>query len=662
MIGQTLNNRYKITKLLGQGGMGEVYLAIDEKSKQEVAVKILARQLVTNQGLIDRFKREAETLQKLEHPNIVKFIDAFENESQYVIVMEYVSGGNLQDLIKQGRLPIEDAKRIALELCDALIRSHHLNIIHRDIKPENVLLTDDGKPKLADFGVARLNEGSHMTRTGTQVGTPFYMSPEAWEGKSLNAQTDIWSLGVMLFEMLTGQVPFEGDTGAVVMNKVLTSQPPDINKLRKEVPIGIANIVVGMLVRDKKQRYESIRQVAADLEKGKSSITIVHTPNNSKTVITEKPRKLRFGIIGIVVLALVVLWGISNNLNLFSSNSTTQLASTLSSTPKATLVEFTFTPTVTLSPTVSPTPTPTQIPTSVLRPDNIENLTMISEFGKHANSLAFSPDSKYIVAGGMLDNTVRIWDVETGEMLQEFIGHSKSVEIVAFSPLGDMVASGSSDNTVRLWDISTQSEIFSLTDENAILSNGINGIDFSPDGRLLAWSPSGFSINTLLSRIANGTLLRKLDGYFLAFSPDGNYILTTLGVESVQLQLVNDGTFIFSLEGHTDNVRTAAFSADGNFIVTAGSNDRRLALWNAKDGSLLNIFVGGYAGYADNVAFSIDNKIIVSGGWDRGSTKFWDHDGNLLRTISAGSCFAFSPDGKLFATCIGGKIQIWTIP
>ena len=109
MIGQTLNNRYKIIKLLGQGGMGEVYLANDEKNKQEVAVKILAGQLVTNQGLIDRFKREAETLQKLDHPNIVKFIDAFENESQYVIVMEYVSGGTLQDLIKQGRLPIEDA-------------------------------------------------------------------------------------------------------------------------------------------------------------------------------------------------------------------------------------------------------------------------------------------------------------------------------------------------------------------------------------------------------------------------------------------------------------------------------------------------------------------------------------------------------------------------
>ena len=202
MIGQKLNNRYTIASLLGEGAMGEVYLATDEQTGQQVAVKILAR-------------------------------------------------------------------RIALELCDSLIRSHHLNIIHRDIKPENVLLTKDGKPKLADFGVARLNEGTRMTRTGTQVGTPYYMSPEAWEGQTIDAQADIWSLGVMLFEMLAGQLPFGGDTGASVMNKVLTTHPPDLKKLRAEVSPDVAKIVSRMLTRDKKRRYLTMRQVAVDLESGK---------------------------------------------------------------------------------------------------------------------------------------------------------------------------------------------------------------------------------------------------------------------------------------------------------------------------------------------------------------------------------------------------------
>ena len=266
MVGQKLNNRYTITTLLGEGGMGEVFLASDEQTGQQVAVKILARQLITHPELIERFRREAETLRKLDHPNIVKFVDAFEHEGQYVIVMECLAGGSLHDLIKKGPLPIEQARQIVLDLCDALIRTHRLNIIHRDLKPENVLLAEDGTPKLADFGVARLNEGTRMTRSGTQVGTPYYMSPEAWEGKTLDAQADIWSLGIVFFEMLTGQVPFGGDTGASVMNKVLTTQPPDLNKLRSEVPLALTQIIKRMLTRDKKQRYSTMRQLAAELE------------------------------------------------------------------------------------------------------------------------------------------------------------------------------------------------------------------------------------------------------------------------------------------------------------------------------------------------------------------------------------------------------------
>jgi eukaryotic-like serine/threonine-protein kinase len=304
MIGEILNNRYKIISLLGEGAMGEVYLASDEQAGQQVAVKILARQLITNPDLIQRFKREAETLRKLDHPNIVKFLETFEYEGQYVIVMEYLPSGSLHELIKKDRLPIEHARSIALELCDALIRSHHLNIIHRDIKPENVLLTEDGKPKLADFGVARLSEGTRMTRSGVQVGTPFYMSPEAWEGKTLEAQADIWSLGVMLFEMLAGQVPFGGDTGASVMNKVLTTPPPDLKKLRADTPPGLVNIVSRMLTRDRKRRYQTMREVAVDLERAR--------PSNTSPVMPSQPSRLITGVFLIAIILFGAWLGLSN--------------------------------------------------------------------------------------------------------------------------------------------------------------------------------------------------------------------------------------------------------------------------------------------------------------------------------------------------------------
>lgn len=190
-IGDTLNNRYAVTARIGKGAMGTVYRAADSQTNQEVAIKVISRDLSLNPEMMERFRREGEALQQLRHPNIVSFVDAFQHEEQYVIVMEYVGGGSLHELIKQGPLPINRARQIALELCDALIRTHRLNILHRDIKPENVLLADDGTPKLTDFGVAKLmSQATRLTGAGTQIGTPYYMCPEAWEGRLLNAQVD----------------------------------------------------------------------------------------------------------------------------------------------------------------------------------------------------------------------------------------------------------------------------------------------------------------------------------------------------------------------------------------------------------------------------------------------------------------------------------------
>ena len=278
MIGQTLNNRYTILARLGRGAMGTVYRATDTQSGRDVALKIISSELAVDPAMLERFKREGEALRQLKHVNIVGYIDAFQHDEQAVIVMEHVEGGSLYDVIKKGPLPIEYAIQIALDLCDALIRSHRLKIIHRDIKPENILIDNDGTPKLADFGVARLSEGTRMTRSGMQVGTPYYMSPEAWEGKTLDAQADIWSLGVVLFEMLSGQVPFGGDTPLAVMTKISTTPPPDLRKLRADVPAGLVRIIGRMLTRNKQRRYQTMREVAVDLERGQQSTTPVPIP------------------------------------------------------------------------------------------------------------------------------------------------------------------------------------------------------------------------------------------------------------------------------------------------------------------------------------------------------------------------------------------------
>ncbi len=316
-IGLTLNQRYTITGRIGKGGMGVVYRAADSLTGQEVAVKVLSSDLSPDPDMLERFRREGEALRQLRHPNIVGFVDMFPHEGQHVIVMEFVPGGSLHGLIKrEGLLPLDRARRLALELCDALTRAHHLNIIHRDIKPENILIDADGTPKLTDFGLARLiGEGTRLTGTGTLLGTPYYMSPEAWEGKPLDAQADIWSLGVVLYEVLTGSVPFGGETLAAVMNKVLTAPLPDMPTLRADLPEGWVQIVNQMLVRDKASRYQSIREVAADLERGHPLQTPQPAPPASDLatpVAAEAPRRrvispLLLGGIGGAVILLVML-------------------------------------------------------------------------------------------------------------------------------------------------------------------------------------------------------------------------------------------------------------------------------------------------------------------------------------------------------------------
>ncbi len=265
VIGQTIRNRYTLTACIGSGATGTVYRAADSQTKQDVAIKVISRELTLNPATIERFRREGEVLRQLRHPNIVGFVDAFQHDEQYVIVMEYIGGGSLRGLIQQGPLPHDRTRQIALDLCDALTHAHSLNIIHRDLKPEKVLFAEDGAPKLADFGIAKLmDEASRLT--GMQVGAPYYMSPEAWEGRALDTQADIWSLGVVIYEMLTGEVPFGGATLVAVMNNALNAPLPDLKTKRADIPDRLTQIVNRMLARDKTKRYATIRQVAADLE------------------------------------------------------------------------------------------------------------------------------------------------------------------------------------------------------------------------------------------------------------------------------------------------------------------------------------------------------------------------------------------------------------
>jgi NarL family two-component system response regulator LiaR len=273
---QVVANRFELGYLIGEGGVGRVYKGTDSQTGEPVAIKVLRPEILLEApDLVERFRREGEALRELNHPNIVKVLAAFEEAGQSYIVMEYVPGGSLADLLRdQPQLPLERALGIGLEVADALARAHHLDIIHRDIKPGNILLAQDGTPRLTDFGLAHLGSYPPITQVGNVIGTFQYLSPEGCNRQPMDERADIWSLGVVLFEMLAGERPFEGEgyPGAIV-SAILSQPTPSLAGYRDDVPPVLEELVGRMLAKNKGARISGMRRVGAELE------AIKHSPD-----------------------------------------------------------------------------------------------------------------------------------------------------------------------------------------------------------------------------------------------------------------------------------------------------------------------------------------------------------------------------------------------
>lgn len=263
-----LANRYQITTFLAAGGMGAVYRGHDQLTGEAVAIKQLRPEVVTRDpALLTRFTQEGELLRRLNHPNIVRVISAVEENGQSYLIMEYMPA-SLRDVLRaqpNRQLPIPQVLRVALELSDALARAHHLNILHRDIKPDNVLIAADGTPRLTDFGIALVDTDLHLT-PGELSGTPAYLSPEAVRGEPLDERSDLWSFGVLMYEMVTGQTPFGGDHLIGTLNLVLNGQIPELKVLRPDCPTELITLIEALLVKNCALRLESARRLGAELE------------------------------------------------------------------------------------------------------------------------------------------------------------------------------------------------------------------------------------------------------------------------------------------------------------------------------------------------------------------------------------------------------------
>ena len=264
--GQKINNRYEIIRTIGEGGMANVYLGYDTILDRNVAIKVLRGDLSSDEKFVRRFQREALSASSLSHPNIVEVYDVGEDNGLYYIVMEYIDGKTLKQLLKKrGSLTLSEAIDIMLQITDGMAHAHDSYIVHRDLKPQNIMIKDDGQIKITDFGIAMALNATQLTQTNSVMGSVHYLPPEQAAGKGCTIQSDIYSMGIIFYELLTGELPFKGDSAVEIALKQMKDPLPDVHKMNKDIPQSIENIILKATAKNPKNRYQNVREMYQDL-------------------------------------------------------------------------------------------------------------------------------------------------------------------------------------------------------------------------------------------------------------------------------------------------------------------------------------------------------------------------------------------------------------
>jgi len=312
-IGSTFARRYHVIEELGKGGMGKVYKVEDNEIKENVALKLLNPEVASDEKTIERFRNELKFARKITHKNVCRMYHLSKEEDSYYITMEYVSGEDLKSLIKRiGQFTPGKAVSIAKQVGEGLSEAHGLGVVHRDLKPQNIMIDKEGNVRIMDFGIARSVEAQGVTQAGTIVGTPDYMSPEQVEGKEADQRSDIYSIGVILYEMMTGKVPFEGDTALSVALKHKTEAPPDPRSINPQLHSDLSGIILRCMEKDRERRYQTVDELLSDLSNVERGIpTAERVLPKIKLVpskeITVQLRLKKLLIPAIVVIAFVII-------------------------------------------------------------------------------------------------------------------------------------------------------------------------------------------------------------------------------------------------------------------------------------------------------------------------------------------------------------------
>jgi WD40 repeat protein len=665
---------YEITDVVGRGGMGIVFRAIDENLQRVVAIKVMPPELAASSLARQRFRREAQAAAAVSHDHVVTIHAVEEGDGVPYLVMQYIAGVSLQDRLRRGPLEIREVLRIGAQTALGLAAANAQGLVHRDIKPANILLENGvERVKITDFGLARAAEDVSLTQSGAVAGTPLYMSPEQANSAPLDARSDLFSLGTVLYEMCTGTPPFRGQSGPAVLRAVSDDTPRPVRELNPAVPKRLAEVITRLHAKDPARRYQSAAEVATVLgellseEQQASGVVRARSP---------RPERRRWVAAGLAV-GVLLMGGVAAAVFLGrGGDDTTSTAGLPGGGDTAN------------------DPTPGKDPAVVRRPAGpfafhegpVAEVRVFNGHTRPVWDLALTPDGDHAVSVGA-DTTARVWDVATGRQVGRFTGHSTLLRAVAISPDSKRVLTGggvgltdgaSPDaNDLRLWDLKTAQELGRLKGHEAVVLS----VTFAPDGKRAL---SGDRLGQIrlwdvekCEQIGDPLLLHSGPVLSIRFSPrDPDLVLSCGADHKAKLWSLRQPAAPRVVVEHQGWAVSGVFLPDGRRILTGGS-DRMMRLWEVADGKLVREF--RHPTSLASVAVSPDGKLALStsgqvprlgdllpAGYDE-NVRLWDLEtGRELYCFSGHESFPtralFTADG--YALSAGGDYTLrkWCLP